>query len=97
MKQTSQIISRSSGASSTALALAANTDRNGFVIQNLGTGTLLVRMGAAATSLLFDYVLSAGTAASDGLGGVIQQFGEGIYMGAIYCTATTPSYVAFQF
>ena len=52
----------------------ALTDYNDCVIrhmQNVGTNALLIRIGAAPTIDNYHFVLAAGTAANDGLGGCV--------------------------
>lgn len=51
--------------------LAANDNRRVLIVQNLGTDPLFVKLGENASSTDFDFVLSGGTAADDGLGGIM--------------------------
>lgn len=55
-------------ADGTVFTLAAG--EKGF-IQNLDDAAVYVKYGATASSTSFNYVLKAGTAANDGLGGVV--------------------------
>jgi hypothetical protein len=50
-------------------ALALNDKRTWFNIQNLDDAAVYVKLGAAASASDFSFVLKAGTAANDGLGG----------------------------
>lgn len=100
MKQTEQIIGRTGGVSTLSLAIAANTDMNGFILQNTsGTGVLFVKMGSdLASTADFDYILKPGTVDSDGNGGVLQMTADAIFMGGIYvASAGTTAYVAFSY
>lgn len=94
----SQITSASSsGAISTATALPRNNDRNGFVIQNLGTNTLYVYFGAGASTSVFSIILKGSTVANDGTGGSVSQEDGMIYTGLITVAGTSPSYVTTEF
>lgn len=53
--------------------LTANDNRRTVIIQNLGTTTVYVKFGTAATVTSFDCILKAGTANDDGLGGVFTE------------------------
>lgn len=82
---------------SAATALAANTARIGWSIQNLGTATLFVRLGAGASSTLFHWVLKAGTGNDDGLGGLISQMEGVVYTGIIsVASGGTVRYTALE-
>lgn len=87
----------SGGATNNAVALPRNDDRNGFIIQNLGTNVLYVKFGAGATSSVFDVLLKGSTLANDGTGGSVAQEGQMIYTGQITTGGTSPSYVATEF
>lgn len=68
---------------SAATALAVNTKRLGWSIQNLGTATLFVLLGTGASSTVFHWVLKGGTGNDDGLGGVASQMEGVVYTGII--------------
>ena len=50
-------------------ALAANDKRSWWNIQNFDDAAVYVKLGAAASASDFSFVLKAGTATNDGLGG----------------------------
>ena len=81
---------------SAATALAANTARIGWSIQNLGQNTLFVLLGSGASTTVFHWVLKAGSANDDGLGGVISQMEGVVYTGIITIAGTSPRYTALQ-
>lgn len=81
---------------SDATALAANTSRQGWSIQNCGTNALFVRLGAGASTSLFHYVLKAGTGNDDGTGGSASQTDGSVYSGIITIAGTSPRYVAME-
>jgi len=82
--------------STQATALAANSERAGFFIQNLGTNPLFVLLGSGATITNFNYILKGGTAANDGTGASIGQNVGVVYTGVITVAGTTPTYVATE-
>lgn len=93
----SQITAASSaGAISTATALAKNDDRNGFIIQNLGTNPLYVYFAAGATSSVFSLILKAATSSVTGDGGSVAQESGMIHTGIITTSGTSPSYVVTE-
>ena len=77
-------------------ALAANTARIGFSIQNLGTNPLFVRLGSGASTSLFHYVLKAGTGNDDGIGGILSMMEGVIYTGIITIAGTSPRYTTLE-
>lgn len=81
---------------STATALAANTARKGWQIQNTGTNPLFVLLGTGASTSVFHAVLKGGTGASDGLGGSISQTSGVVYQGIITIAGTSPLYVVLE-
>lgn len=81
---------------SSATALSANTARIGWMIQNLGTNALFVRLGDAATTSVFHVVLKAGTGNDDGTGGTIAQEAGTIYNGIITVAGTSPRYTVTE-
>lgn len=80
----------------TGTALAANPARIAWVIQNLGTHPLFVRLGAAGSTTIFHQVLKAAVGADDGSGGVIEQEDGAIYNGIITVDGTLPRYVVTE-
>ena len=81
---------------SAATALAENTDRIGFSIQNLGTNPLFVLLGSGASTTVFHIILKAGTASDDGLGGILTMTEGIIYTGIITIDGTTPRYTVLE-
>ena len=81
---------------SAATALAANTARVGWQIQNLGTNPLFVLLGSGASSTVFHQVLKAGTGNDDGNGGVMGQNSGTIYDGIITIAGTSPRYTVLE-
>lgn len=82
---------------SASTALAANTARVGWTIQNLGTNALFVLMGAGASTSVFHNVLKGGTAPDDGTGGSTGQETGVVYTGIITIAGTSPRYVVIEF
>lgn len=81
---------------SAATAIAANTARIAWMIQNLGTNALFVRLGAAASTSVFHVVLKAGTGNDDGTGGTVSQEAGAIYNGIITVAGTSPRYTVLE-
>jgi len=81
---------------SATTAIAENTDRGGWQIQNLGTNALFVRLGTGASTTVFHTVLKAGTANDDGTGGVMSQFEGTVYTGIITIAGTSPRYTVTE-
>lgn len=81
---------------SAATALAANTRRGGWMIQNVGTNALFIRLGTGASTTVFHVVLKAGTGNDDGTGGSISQMEGTVYTGIITIAGTTPRYVVLE-
>lgn len=92
---TSQKSNTPSIASSTT-ALAANTARIAWSIQNLGQNALFVRLGAGATTSLFHFVLKAGGGNDDGTGGSVAQESGAVFNGIITLSGTTPRYTVLE-
>ena len=80
----------------TATALAANTKRIGWQIQNTGTNPLFILLGLGASTTVFHTVLKGGTGASDGLGGSFSQFNGAVFTGIITIAGTAPLYVVTE-
>lgn len=77
---------------SAGTALAANTSRIAWSIQNTGTNPLYVNLGGTASDTVFHYVLKAGTGEKDGTGGSISESGT-VFTGAITVAGTSPKFV----
>lgn len=82
--------------SSDATALARNPARGAWMIQNLGTNALFVRLGAGASSSVFHVVLKAGTGNDDGTGGSFAQEAGVVYYGEVSIAGTSPRYVVTE-
>ena len=78
--------------SSATTALAANPGRMGWLIQNLGTNPLFVRMGTGASVTVLNVVLAAGTVNDNGTGGLYAQTEGLIYRGVITIAGVVPRY-----
>lgn len=81
---------------SASTALAQNTKRIAWNIQNLGTNTLFVLFGLGANSSVFHVVLKAGSVNDDGTGGTVGQENGVIYTGIITIAGTSPRYVVLE-
>lgn len=71
--------------------------RRGWSIQNVGQNPVFVRLGGAASSTVFHYVLKAGTADSDGLGGSVEEKVGAVFQGSITIAGTTPKVVVTEY
>lgn len=80
------------GPETSTTAMAANSIRLAWSIQNQGTNPLYVKLGASASSSDYTYILAAGTGAANGTGGSVGQSGSAIYYGVITIAGTAPSY-----
>lgn len=81
---------------SAATAIAANTGRGGWMIQNLGTNPLFVLLGSGASTTVFHVVLKAGTGNDDGTGGTVAQMEGIVFTGIITIAGTSPRYTALE-
>ena len=81
---------------SATTALASNPARAGWLIQNLGTNPLFVRIGASASTSLFHVVLKGGTGNDDGLGASFSQTEGTVFTGEISIAGTSPRYVVTE-
>lgn len=81
---------------SAATALAENTARIAFSIQNLGTNTLFVRLGSGASTTLFHIVLTGGTGQDDGEGGIFSMSEGVVYTGIITIAGNSPRYTTLE-
>lgn len=80
--------------SSSATALAANSARISWTIQNLGTNALYILKGSGASTTVFSAILAPGSAQDDGLGGFAFEDGPSCYTGIITVAGTSPRYTA---
>lgn len=80
----------------TATAIAANSARAGWMIQNCGQNALFLRFGSGASSTVFHAVLKGGTANDDGLGASISQMDGVVFTGLISVAGTSPRYVVTE-
>lgn len=77
-------------------ALAANKARGAWMIQNLGTNALFLRLGSGASSTVFHVVLKAGTGNDDGTGGTFAQEAGVIWTGIVTIAGTSPRYTVTE-
>ena len=81
------------GAQTATTALAANADRQGFMIQNQSTNILYVNFGAvAADATHYIAILKACTGTADGTGGSLSMMSGIVYRGLVTVGGTSPSY-----
>ncbi len=73
-------------------ALAANSNRIAWSIQNQGTNVLYVCLGPGASTSVYHYTLKACTGAADGTGGSLSMEAGTVYNGIITVAGTSPSY-----
>lgn len=92
--QTAQINTPAIGSGTPALA--DNPARKGWMIQNLGTNALFVRLGNGASTTLFHVVLKAGALADDGTGGSFSQMEGMVYTGEISVAGTSPRFTVTE-
>ena len=85
-----------SGAQTAATALAANSARTGFQIQNVGTNPLFVLLGSGASSTVYHFILKASTGAADGTGGSFAMMDGNVWRGIVTVGATSPSYAVVE-
>jgi hypothetical protein len=81
---------------SAGTALAANSSRRGWAIQNTGTNPLFVLMGSGASTSVFHRVLKGGSGTDDGTGGSIEYTFGTIYTGIISVAGTSPRFVVTE-
>lgn len=81
---------------SAGTAIAANDNRTGWMIQNLGTNPLFVLLGSGASTTVFHTVLKGGTGNDDGLGATISQESGIVYTGIITVAGTNPRFVVTE-
>lgn len=80
------------GDASDTTAMAANTNRVAWSIQNQGTNPLFVKLGSSASTSDYTFILAAGTGAKNGTGGSVGQSGSTVYNGVITLAGTAPAY-----
>jgi len=73
-------------------ALGANSQRGAWMIQNLGTNALFVRLGAGASTTVFHVVLKASTGNDDGTGGSFAQEAGVVWTGVVSVAGTSPTH-----
>jgi len=81
---------------SAGTALAKNTERGGFHIQNLGTNPLFILLGDGASNTVFHAVLKGGTENDDGIGAIFSQESGTVYTGKITIAGTSPRYTVME-
>lgn len=81
---------------SAATALASNSVRAGWSIQNLGTNALFVLLGSGASTSVFHFVLKASGVQDDGSGGTVNQTVGTVYTGIITIAGTSPRYTVLE-
>jgi hypothetical protein len=102
MVDATAILSQSTKAANTpaiasdTTALAANPRRTQWLIQNLGTNPLFVRLGSGASNTVFHTVLKASLLQDDGAGGIMGQDVGAIYCGVITIAGTSPRYTVLE-
>lgn len=79
------------GAQTATTALAANSAREFFEIQNQGTNKLYVYFGLGASTSVYHFILKAASGAADGTGGSVSTT-DVDYRGIITIAGTNPSY-----
>lgn len=77
-------------------ALVANAARKGWMIQNLGTNPLFVRLAASASTSVFHVVLKGGSGNDDGLGASFAQMDGVVYTGIVSVAGTSPRFVVTE-
>jgi len=77
--------------------ITANQSRVGWMVQNVGTNPIFLRLGAAATTSVFHLILKGGTGDSDGLGASYSQMEGVVYRGAVSVAGTSPKVVVTEF
>ncbi len=78
------------------VALAANPERLGWTIQNVGSAVVYVCLGSTATTSVFHYILKGGSGDSDGLGALIGETTGTVYTGVITFAGSSPKIVAME-
>ncbi len=81
---------------SAGLVLASFPDRRGWVIQNVGTNPVFIRLGGTASDTVFHYVIKGGSGEKDGLGGSVGHTEGVVFTGNIYIAGTSPKVVVTE-
>lgn len=81
---------------SAATALAANSARISWQIQNSGTNPIFLLLGSGASTTVFHMVLKGGTGNDDGLGASFSQQNGVVYTGIVTIAGTSPRYVVLE-
>lgn len=81
---------------SSSTALALNTKRIVWNIQNLSTNPLYVLLGSGASTSVFHFILKAGTAQDDGTGGTVGMEEGVVYTGLITVAGISPRYTVLE-
>lgn len=89
-------VSSTPSIASDTTALAANPARGAWIIQNLGTNALFVRLGSGASSTVFTVVLKGASGNDDGSGGTFAQEAGVIWTGIVSVAGTSPRYTASE-
>jgi|SRR3990172_8991935 len=84
--------STNSGIASATTALAANSGRANYFVQNCGQNALFVKEGESASVTDFTFILAAGTANDNGTGASKESETDGCWTGAISVAGTSPRY-----
>lgn len=78
---------------SATTAITANSSRESFLIQNLGTNVLYVLMGAGASTTVFHFALQPGASNDDGNGGSVY---SNEWSGIVSIAGTSPRYTVTE-
>lgn len=84
------------GTATSTTALNANSDRIGFVIQNVGTNVIYVALNSTVTTSAYDYLLQGGSAGADGKGGVLSLTNQLSYTGIVTVQGAALSFTAWE-
>ena len=82
---------------SAATALAANSTRTYWQIQNIGTNPLFVLLGTGASTTVFHTILKGSSVQDDGSGASTGSDTSQIYTGIITIAGTSPRYVVLEY
>jgi len=85
------------GPQTSTTALAANSNRLGFMIQNQGTNTLYVFVGLSGSTSNYHAILKACSVAADGTGGSFSNPPDVSFRGPITVAGTSPSYSVLEY
>lgn len=81
---------------SASTALASNSKRIVWNIQNLGQNVLYVLLGTGASTTVFHFALKAATSNDDGSGGTVGMEEGVIYTGIITVAGSSPRYTVLE-